>query len=188
MRYEIDDVRGRRTRVGATSHRQDVSPRGPTSASPSQPDSATDGLRLANGAQQLQPPHRPAGAVEARPSVDPRRVDLIRNAIRNGSYTIDAASIADKLLGIDKSSIDRSRSSRRLSAPSEQETPFARIRLIAYERQGTALAGRNSPYPTEPGNPKQILPERPLQLRQRHRPFLRMGSSSSPAPLSLAEY
>ncbi|MBX2808011.1 MAG: flagellar biosynthesis anti-sigma factor FlgM [Cellvibrionaceae bacterium] len=62
------------------------------------PASSKDRVELSDQAQQLA--HLET-QIALSPDVDTQRVDAIRNAIANGSYTIDAEAIAEKILASD---------------------------------------------------------------------------------------
>ncbi len=55
---------------------------------------ATDSVRLTDGAQRLQQLHQ---ALASTPDSDPQRIASVRQAIDNGSYTVDAGAVAARL-------------------------------------------------------------------------------------------
>jgi len=65
--------------------------------------SATDSVNLTGEARQLQ-------ALEARiasePVVDSQRVEAVRTAVDNGTFTIDPARIADKMISLEQALTD----------------------------------------------------------------------------------
>lgn len=72
-------------------------------AAPASPARASDdAVKLTDNARQMQDLQ---GAVAATPVVDRDRVAALREAIANGTYTIDPQRIADGLLAQDRSAL-----------------------------------------------------------------------------------
>jgi negative regulator of flagellin synthesis FlgM len=72
---------------------------GGTSSSVSAKSGSQDTVNLTDDAMQLQDVDK---SVSRGPSVDVKRVAALRQSIANGTYTINADSIATKLLSMDR--------------------------------------------------------------------------------------
>ena len=73
--------------------------RGGNASAKSQQTPGSDTVSLTDSARLLQ---KLEENVASTPVVDSQRVDQIRQAIKDGSYEINAGNIADKLLEIDR--------------------------------------------------------------------------------------
>ncbi len=87
------------TRIDTSAARAQPQDHAPTAAVPVN----SDPVRLTDGARQLNDLQ---AAVAATPAVNSDRVAALREAIANGTYTIDPQRIADGLLAQDRAAFE----------------------------------------------------------------------------------
>jgi negative regulator of flagellin synthesis FlgM len=86
----------------ATAHLRSVAPGNKPSVStdaPARPVEAADSLRLTGEATSLQTLQR---ELSSAPAIDAGRVQVVREALQNGSYKINPDAIASRMLELDQ--------------------------------------------------------------------------------------
>jgi negative regulator of flagellin synthesis FlgM len=85
--------------TSGTTPRQESGPDSGSGAAASRSEPGSDSVSLTPAAQLLRDA---TNQVANEPVVDPQRVSAVREAMNNGSFEIDPARIADRILGMEQ--------------------------------------------------------------------------------------
>ncbi|MDH5632686.1 MAG: flagellar biosynthesis anti-sigma factor FlgM [Gammaproteobacteria bacterium] len=98
MSIDINSTNSNAAQVAANASKVQPAQREPADSAETGRPSTADTLSLTEAASQLQ---RLAKQAEATPVVDTQKVESIRQAIADGSYDINPARIAERLLSLE---------------------------------------------------------------------------------------
>ncbi len=93
---QAQQMRGAKEGRGIDNHRSSRFNDG--GSEPSRSETTADQITLTNAARRLSDLNQ---SVNDQPAVDQERVAALRQAIQDGSYQVNAAKIADRLLALD---------------------------------------------------------------------------------------